>query len=39
MLSFPFPDIQVSGTGTVKPPPLTDLDLAEMRQRAEMVQD
>jgi hypothetical protein len=39
MLSFPFPDIQVRGEGTVKPPPLTDRDLAEMLVRAEAVKD
>lgn len=39
MLSFPFPDMQVRGEGTVKPPPLTDQDLAEMWGRAEKVQD
>ncbi len=39
MLSFPLPDMQVSGEGTVKPPPLTDQDLAEMWGRAEKVQD
>ncbi|HZZ77534.1 MAG TPA: hypothetical protein VFE62_03390 [Gemmataceae bacterium] len=37
MLSFPFPDMQVRGEGAVKP--LTDGDLAEMRLRAEAVQD
>ena len=39
MLNFPFPDMQVRGEGTVKPPPLTDGDLAAMWQRAEAVQD
>jgi hypothetical protein len=39
MLTFPFPDMQVRGAGTVKPPPLTDRDLAEMWGRAERVQD
>jgi len=39
MLNFPFPDMQVRGAGTVKPPPLTDQDLAEMWSRAEKVQD
>jgi hypothetical protein len=39
MLSFPFPDMQVRGEGTVKPPPLTERDLAEMRERAEAVPD
>lgn len=39
MLSFPFPDMQVRGEGSVKPPPLTDLDLAEIRHRAESVQN
>ena len=39
MLSFPFPDMQVNGAGTVKPPALTDHDLAEMWGRAEKAQD
>jgi hypothetical protein len=39
MLSFPFPDMQVRGEGTVKPPPLTDGDLAAMRVRADAIQD
>lgn len=39
MLIFRFPDMQVRGEGTVKPPPLTDRDLAKMRERAEAVQD
>ncbi len=38
-MQFPFPDMQVRGAGNVKPPPLTDLDLAKMWQRAEAVQD
>ncbi len=39
MLSFPFPDMQIRGVGTVKPPPLTDQDLARMWDRAEEAQD
>ncbi len=39
MLTFPFPDMVVSGAGTVRPPPLTDDDLAAMWQRAETVDD
>ncbi len=39
MLSFPFPDMQIHGAGTVDPPPLTNRDLAEMWGRAERVQD
>lgn len=39
MMSFPIPDMQVHGEGTVKPPPLTDLNLAEMWRRAETVED
>lgn len=39
MLTFPFPDMQVRGAGTVKPPPLTDQDLAEMWGRAEKAED
>ncbi len=39
MLSFPFPDMKVRGEGSVKPPPLTDGDLAEMWCRAETVQE
>ncbi len=39
MLSFSFPDMQVNGEGTVRPPSLTDQDLAEMWGRAEKVQD
>jgi hypothetical protein len=38
-LNFPFPDMQIEGVGTVKPPPLTDQDLAEMWGRAEKAQD
>ena len=39
MLNFPFPDIQIRGEGSVKPPPLTDHDLTEMWGRAERLQD
>jgi hypothetical protein len=39
MLTFPFPDMQIRGAGTVNPPPLTDQDLAEMWGRAEKAQD
>lgn len=39
MLRFPFPDMQVRGTGTAMPPPLTDRDVAAMWSRAEAVQD
>jgi hypothetical protein len=38
-MQFPFPDMQVSGAGIVKPPPLTDQDLAEMWGRAEKAED
>jgi len=39
MLSFPFPDMQIRGEGTAKPPPLTDEDLFAMWQRAELAKD
>lgn len=39
MLSSPFPDMQIRGAGTVKPPPLTDRDLGEMWGRAEEALD
>jgi hypothetical protein len=39
MLNFPFPDLQIRGAGTMKPPPLTDQDMAEMWGRAEKAQD
>lgn len=39
MLTFPFPDMLIRGAGTVKPPPLTEQDLAEIRGRAEKAED
>lgn len=38
-MKFPFPDMQIVGAGAVKPPPLTDQDLAEMWGRAEKAPD
>jgi len=40
MLSVPFPDMIVCGAGTVAPPaPLSDADLAAIRDRADNVED
>lgn len=39
MFGFPFPDMQIHGTGTSQPPQLTVTDLALMWGRAESVQD
>lgn len=39
MPKVPFPEIVVRGVGTITMPPLSEMNLAAIRERAELIED